>query len=123
MTYTLVIPGRLPGLNEYIDAERSHRQAAAKLKREQQEYITWQIRAQLKGVRIDGPVRMRYTWVEQNRRRDLDNIAWAKKFIQDALVKAGVLGGDGWRYIADFSDVFQVDAENPRIVVEIITRE
>lgn len=50
----------------------------------------------------------------------MDNISsFGRKVIQDALVKAGVLRNDGWKEIRGFSDRFAVDAENPRIEVEI----
>lgn len=119
MVYRLVVEGRLPGLNEYIAAERSNRYKAAKLKREAQEVIGYAIRTQLRGVRIRNPVAMRYRWVEANRKRDKDNITFARKFIQDALVEAGVLGNDGWKEIEGFSDSFAVDEKRPRIEVEI----
>ena len=83
-----VIPMRLPGLNEYIDAERTHRQKAAKLKRLVQRDISACILDQLGGAAYDCPVDIEYTWYEPDRRRDKDNIAFAKKFINDALVPA-----------------------------------
>ena len=94
-----VIPMRLPGLNEYIDAERTHRQKAAKLKRLVQRDISACILDQLGGAAYDCPVDIEYTWYEPDRRRDKDNIAFAKKFINDALVACGVLPNDGWRNI------------------------
>lgn len=120
MTHKLVIPGSLPGLNAYIQAERSHRQKAAKLKRDTEDRIGYYIRAQLPRVRINNPVVLRYLWVEKNRRRDKDNIAFAHKFVQDALVENGVLAGDGWRYIDHFVDTFSVDSLAPRVEVEIV---
>lgn len=117
--YLLTIPGRLPNLNDYIDTERRNRQAAAKLKRETQNYIGWYIRKDLRGVHFKGPVAMQYTWVEKDERRDKDNIAFAKKFIQDALVQMGVLRDDGWDYVAGFSDDFQVDKNKARVEVRI----
>lgn len=117
--YLLTIPGRLPNLNDYIDAERRNRQAAAKLKRETQNYIGWYIRKDLRGVHFKGPVAMQYTWVEKDERRDKDNIAFAKKFIQDALVQMGVLRDDGWDEIAGFSDDFKVDKNKARVEVRI----
>lgn len=60
-----------------------------------------------------------YHWYEQNRRRDKDNIAFAHKFIQDAFVEIGLLEGDGWAYIAGFTDDFSVDSKRPRIEVSI----
>ena len=96
--YKLTIPGLLPGLNEYIDAERSYKgkYKAASMKRQAQNVIGYMIRTQLRGVRFTRPVVIRYLWVEPSRRRDKDNIAFAKKFIQDALVETGVLRNDGW---------------------------
>lgn len=79
----------------------------------------WAAKTQLRSVQFDGPVIMRYTWIEPNRRRDKDNIAFAKKFIQDALIRAGVLANDGWAQIKGFSDDFVVDRKRPRVEVEI----
>lgn len=119
MVYKLVIEGRLPGLNEYIDAERSQRHAAARMKRETQDLVRWYARMQLGSQRPSKPVRMDYLWVEQNRRRDQDNIAFAKKFVQDALTEMGFLQGDGWKHVVGFSDGFAVDKYWPRVEVTI----
>jgi len=117
--YKLTIPGLLPGLNEYIDAERSYKgkYKAASMKRQAQNVIGYMIRTQLRGVRFTRPVVIRYLWVEPSRRRDKDNIAFAKKFIQDALVETGVLRNDGWSEIEGFSDDFALDPKNPRVEV------
>lgn len=119
MEYLLTIPGRLPGLNEYISAERANRHKGAKMKRESELVILAEIKKQLKGVRIKNPVEIHYLWIEPDRRRDRDNIAFAKKFVQDALVSSGVLKDDGWKYVVGFSDRFEVDKRNPRIEVLI----
>ena len=103
-----VIPMRLPGLNEYIDAERTHRQKAAAMKRRVQRDISACILDQLGGAAY-----------EADRRRDKDNIAFAKKFINDALVECGVLPNDGWRNIRTMFDMFDVDATNPRVEVTV----
>ena len=44
-------------------------------------------------------------------------------FIQDALVKAGVISNDGWQEIVSFEDRFGVDKVNPRVEVIIETVE
>ena len=119
MTYTLTIPGRLPGLNEYTSAQRTNRYLAAKFKRDTQALIGWAIKRQLPGLRIERPVTITYVWFEPNRRRDKDNVAFAKKFVQDALVEIGVLSNDGWRNIVRTSDTVAVDATNPRVEVWI----
>ncbi len=78
------------------------------------------IRRCMSGVSIRRPVFMEYTWVESNRRRDLDNVSsFGRKVIQDALVAAGVLRDDGWKHVIGFSDRFEVNPENPRIEVRI----
>lgn len=75
---------------------------------------------QCKGLKITKKVRIDYIWYEPNKKRDLDNISgFGRKVIQDALVENGILQNDGWKNIIGFSDMFYVDAENPRIEVII----
>lgn len=45
--YKLTIPGRLPGLNELIEAERSNRYKGAQLKKDAERRICAEIRRQL----------------------------------------------------------------------------
>lgn len=117
--YKLIIPGRLSSLNQYIDHERTNRYKAASLKRENEDWIIAAVKRCLRGVKIKEPVEMNYLWVVPNKRTDRDNVAFAKKFVQDALVKSGVLKDDGWDYVVGFSDRFEVDKKNPRIEVLI----
>lgn len=121
MDKTLIIHGRLPGLNELIDAERTHRQAGAALKRKTEQFIRMHIREQLRGYHPKPPVTLYYYFYEPNKRRDLDNIAgFAHKVIQDSLVKERVIENDGWDHIKGFYDSFHVCKEFPRIEVEIV---
>lgn len=120
MEYKLIIPGTLPNLNDYIAAERTNRHKGAKMKADSGNIVAAAIGQRLKGVRIEKPVYMEYTWVEKNKRRDLDNISsFGRKVIQDALVGAAVLKDDGWKHVVGFSDRFEVDRKNPRIEVTI----
>lgn len=124
MIYTLIIEGRLKGLNDYQYACRSHYSKGNNLKLSQEEYISYFILSQLKDVKITKKVHMKYKWYEPSEKRDLDNISsFGRKCIQDALVKAGVLLNDGWKNISGFSDEFYIDKDNPRIIVEIIEEE
>lgn len=119
-----IIPGPLPGLNEYIEAERTHRQKGAAMKRQAQRTVELCAKTQLRKFRPTGPVWMKYTWYERNKKRDKDNISsFGRKVIQDGLVKAGVLENDGWKQIEGFSDRFRVDEKRPRVEVEIIEVE
>ena len=86
--------------------------------------VMWQIKAQLRRLHIEKPVFLLFTFYEQDRRRDRDNVSsFARKVIQDALVKAGTLTDDGWDYVTGYLDRFYVDKENPRIVVQFIEQE
>lgn len=115
----LTIKGTLPGLNDYINEERKNKYAGAQMKNRYQGVITVYIKKCLGSWKPNLPVKMYYTWYEKDRRRDKDNIAFARKFIQDALVKAGTLPNDGWNEIEGFYDTFLVDKKNPRVEVEI----
>lgn len=117
----LVIPGQFPGLNDLISAERTSRYKGAEIKRNAQKVVEFCARKQLRGFRPAGPVWMKYTWYERNRKRDKDNISsFGRKVIQDGLVKAGVLKNDGWKGIEGFSDRFCVDEKHPRVEIEIM---
>ena len=122
MEYRLTIYGRLPGLNDMIEADRRDRRAGNRLKQESQETIRLYILRDLKHLKIEKPVELHYYFYEPNRRRDLDNISgYAHKVTQDALVASGVLKNDGWSNIVGMKDSFFVDARNPRI--EVIMKE
>lgn len=115
----LIIKGTLPGLNEYIEAERRNKYLGAKMKRQTEQVVILCAKSQLRRAKFDRPVFMRYTWYEKNRRRDKSNICgFGRKVIEDGLIKAGVLRNDGWNEIEGFSDRFFVDKKNPRIEVE-----
>lgn len=120
----LTIPFSLPGLNEYIDAERKNRYKGADMKRKWQQLVAASLRRQLRG-KLREPVTIHYTWFEKDRRRDKDNISsFGRKVIQDALVKElKVLNNDGWANIKEFSDTFQVDKKHPRVEIEIVEAE
>lgn len=117
----VVIPFTLPGLNDYIRELDNNRHKGAELKRQCQFAVVAVLRRQIRG-KLREPVRMRYLWVEKDRRRDKDNIsAFGRKVIQDALIQAGKIRNDGWTNIEGFSDEFCVDKHRPRI--EIIIEE
>ncbi|KPL21857.1 MAG: hypothetical protein AMJ93_08575 [Anaerolineae bacterium SM23_84] len=116
------IEGELPSLNQYIDAERSTNRgiAAAVLKRNAT------IKVRLSAVQdgllpVGGPVWITFLWFVPDRRKDPDNVVFAKKFVLDGLVWAGILPNDGMRWIRHLEDGLAVDRDNPRI--EVIIRE
>lgn len=121
MTYKITIKGRLDGLNDYTKANRTNQYKGAKAKAENEKICTAYIPRYLRNERLSFPVHISFRWYEKNRRRDPDNIAFAKKFILDSLVSAGVFPDDGQKYISGFDDKFYIDPKDPRI--EIIIQE
>lgn len=116
---TLVIKGQLPNLNEYTKACRGNKYSGANMKKQSEKIISAYIKQQLKGVHFEGIVKLSFRWYEPNKKRDLDNICFAKKFILDALVSNKIIVADGWKGVIGFTDEFFVDKENPRIEVDI----
>jgi hypothetical protein len=110
------IPGELTDLNTYINAERGNKFQAAKIKKRNTELVCL-LTKNLQTV--EAKVKIIFTWITKDEKKDPDNIAFAKKFILDGLVESGVLGNDGRKQIAGFEDKFDVDKQKPRIEIEL----
>jgi len=110
---TCKIQMKLPSLNDYINAERTNRYMGANMKRNTQDGISWFI---TKLPNFEKPVRIHFHWIEKTSRRDLDNVAFAKKFILDALVENGKLKDDSQKYVRGFTDTFEKGKENEVLV-------
>lgn len=109
------IPLKLPSCNEYINACRTNKYLAAKLKSETEEKIG----IYLKDVpKYEKPVRIHFHWIEGNKRRDLDGVCFAKKFILDAMVKYKKLKDDNRKCVTAFTDSFEYGGET-LVVLEI----
>ncbi|KRM93544.1 hypothetical protein FC56_GL000257 [Lentilactobacillus senioris DSM 24302 = JCM 17472] len=120
----IIIPGELPTLNEYSDAERGNKYHGSNLKRANTALCSMCVKAAMnKGLTVDGKIDIHCHWYMKNRKKDKDNIRFAIKFIQDGMMKAGLIKNDGWKQIGDYFDEFSVDKENPRIEVEITPHE
>lgn len=112
---------KLPSLNDYICACRSNKYQGAKFKEEIEILIGWAIRqAMCKGElkRTTKPITVHFEWHERTKRRDLDNIASAKKFILDALQKQKIIPNDSRKYVKGFTDTV-VDDDMDFVRVEI----
>lgn len=94
---------KLPSLNEYTNECRRHKYAGARMKKKYEEAIGLYIQ---KLPRFENPVRITFIWLEGNKKRDLDNVCFAKKFILDALVKYGKLKDDNRNNVCGFTDRF-----------------
>lgn len=114
-----IVQGKLPSLNEYTSANRTNVYLGNNMKKKTENSIIFAIR-QANLPKVDKyPIKLKITWYEPNKRRDLDNIVFATKFIQDALVKAGILENDSQRYIVCLEHTVKIDRENPRVEVII----
>ena len=99
-------------LNEYINKERMNRYAAAAIKKKETEFgIPF-----FEGMKIETPCVIHFTWHMRSARLDPDNVAFAKKFLEDSMVKAGAIPNDNFKHIKGFVDDFVVD---DKIGVEI----
>lgn len=106
------IDGKLPSLNEYINACSSHAQVGGKFKKRWKEYVCLQIRQ----CRLSPVIQARFdfVWVEKDKTRDKDNISSiGRKIIFDALVHEGILKNDGWRQVVNWTDHFYVSSKRP----------
>lgn len=113
------IDAKLPSLNDVISSNRSNRFMGAKLKREIQDEIGQYIRiAALHGDVIPQGHRctLSITWHEKTKKRDVDNIQSAQKFILDAMVEQGILEDDSRKYVAQ---IYHQIVDDTRDYVEV----
>lgn len=118
MVYEFTIHQRLPSLNDYLNRCKHNRHIAAKFKSQIDRNICWEILAQLRNVKITKPVIIHVTWIEENKRRDVDNVYSAIKYIQDALVKMQVLANDGVKNVVDVKNKILYEKES-KVIVKI----
>ena len=119
-----VIPARLPGLNEVIEANRSGWRVGAALKKDTETLIRLAIRA-AKGRGecwpVSGPCAVHLEWQERNRLRDLDNIFSGVKFVLDAMKSEGLIRNDSQRYVQGITHQFQVgETDQVTITIELL---
>lgn len=109
------IPLKLPSLNDYTKWCRGNKYLAAKKKAEIEAEIGLYLAEMPKW---DNPIKIHFTWVEGNKRRDLDNVCFAKKFILDSMVKHNKLKDDNRKCVTAFTDSFKYGSES-KVILEI----
>ncbi len=120
----LVIKGRVPALNELLDAQGERWASGGtryqKVKKHWAGLVTLFARTQAFNCKHGG--HFTYIFREPNRRRDPSNvIAGGIKIIEDSLQMAGLLDGDGWKHVMSITPIVLHD-ENPSTTV-IVTGE
>ncbi len=108
------IQGELPDLNTYINAERGNKYAGASMKKKATDKVVWSIKESGCKDKFGG-FYIGITYYCKDRRKDKDNIAFAKKFIFDGLQKAGTIKNDGWDNVLGWYENFEISKDNPRI--------
>lgn len=112
---TLEIPYKFPSFNEYVNACRQNRYAGANMKAKAEGDISYYIN--LLPI-FKKTVKIHFHWIEGNKKRDYDNICFAKKFILDAMVKCGKLKDDNRKFVGGFQDSFSYGKET-KVILEI----
>lgn len=120
-----IIQGRLPSLNDYTRVNRSHWSKGATMKRQIEADIMWQI----KGARgkghlqpVDKPAVIMFEWHESDKRRDLDNIFSAKKFILDAMQRAEIIVNDNRKYVRGlYDEIVDDSADYVRVTIRTLS--
>lgn len=106
---------KLPSLNDYTRACRSNAYVANEMKRTVETGISFFLRPL---PRYEVPVVIHFTWIEKDKRRDLDNVAFAKKLILDAMVRRGIIPDDSQKWVKGFSDSFG-RGDDSGVIVEV----
>ena len=114
-----VLLGEYTTLNQYVSADRQGfgwviKKAETKRAMEDLKYQQWD------GETPAPKSVFKFTWYRKNRRTDPGNIAYAEKFIMDAMQRVGIIENDGWKNVAGFIHNFEVDKDNPRVEIELI---
>lgn len=127
MVHRIVIQGKMPSLNEYLQGERivvSRKGSllvtrGSLMKKKWQSYVVSCIRRSMGYKKVHNhPIDITYKFYEENRKRDKGNImSFADKIICDALQQTGTIQNDNWDWINHISMEFYIDNNNPRIEV------
>jgi len=106
---------KLPSLNDYTRWCRSNKYLSANHKAKIEQQIGYCVLNMPKWTK---PIKIHFHWIEGNKKRDLDNICFAKKFILDAMVKYGKLKDDNRKYVTAFIDTFEY-GKTTKVILEI----
>lgn len=107
--------------NNYINAERTNRFMAAEIKKRETNTAYRSFLNQFI-EEFKKPVHIKFIWYvkksKNGKLKDPDNIAFAKKFILDGLVDAGVIVNDTLKEIYSLKDEFIIDTDE-QVIIDI----
>mgnify|MGYP000875768400 FL=1 len=112
----LLIDEKLPSLNDYIAKINRNKHIGNKFKHDVQERINWYIRAsKIKPIKCR--VDLDIYWHEKTKRRDVDNIYSAIKYLGDSLQIMGIIENDSQRFIRNIHNYLVEDKKDYVIVI------
>jgi Holliday junction resolvase RusA-like endonuclease len=112
----LRIEGIPPTQNEF---RRMHHFEIAKRKKEWEEIVRMEVKRQ-SIEKVEKVIMTYFFHFADNRKRDADNYATSCKFIQDGLVKAGILPDDDFEHVLELSIGRGWNAKKPYIEIEMV---
>ncbi len=90
-----IIPHRLTRLNEYTEINRYNRYKGARMKKDMTKLCAYYIPK----IKLDYPIEITYVWTVKSLANDLGNASVGNKFIEDAMVKKGLIPDDNLKWI------------------------
>lgn len=118
MIQKLYLDFQFPTLNDYTKALKKFRLEGQRMKTQYTDDVSYQCKIQ-KIQPYTQPIQLAFIYYEKRANRDPDNIVFAKKFILDGLVNAGIVPNDTQKYIKKFTDEWVVDNKNTGVLVII----
>lgn len=121
----LIIEAQLPSLNEYQYACRSHWSRGRAFKQSVEGLIGDFVKVALLKKqlhRVEKPCEIFIEWHEKTKRRDVDNIQSAQKFILDALQHHGIIENDSRKYVKQIHHTI-IDDKRDFVIVRIEEKE
>lgn len=108
----------IPTLNDYIDAERSNRFIAAKMKNDATTNIMVDAMSQNR-KQLNGLYDVNFYHIVPDNKKDADNIYFRQKFILDGFVKARILAGDGRKNVRHISHFIRTIKNEDFVMVRV----
>ena len=112
----IYIQYKFTALNEYTNVSRGNKYKSSSIKKRETEIARLHF---LNSPPIKTPCRIKFTWIMTNKRMDLDNRSFSRKFILDGMVKANVIPDDSLKYVIGFQDEYELGAQDG-VRIEVI---
>lgn len=121
---TFEVMGEFPTLNDILLAKSSDYKGNYNvMKTKFEKLISDQVKVQTQTITASLPlkrkIRMQLVWYVDAKRKDLDNVDAARKFINDSLVSLGIMLKDNLTIYTEHEALVAIDKNFPRVVVNL----